>query len=91
MITNSADNLNLFIKHYFQLLEMPYEGEKASFLIILPNDIEGLPALTEKLKEPQHLNKALSEMYKAEIQVYIPKFKIETETDLKEVMSNVSF
>lgn len=70
---------------------MPYEGEKASFLIILPNDIEGLPALTEKLKEPQHLNKALSEMYKAEIQVYIPKFKIETETDLKEVMSNVSF
>nr|WNA16446.1 Serpin1 [Plutella xylostella] len=72
-----------------KLLEMPYEGEKASFLIILPNDIEGLPALTEKLKEPQHLNKALSEMYKSEIQVYIPKFKIETETDLKEVMSNM--
>ncbi|GBP43730.1 Alaserpin [Eumeta japonica] len=41
----TSDELNA------QLLEIPYEGDEASFLIVLPNDIEGLPALERKLKE----------------------------------------
>ncbi|GBP43743.1 Alaserpin [Eumeta japonica] len=73
-----------------QLLELPYEGDEASFLIVLPNDIEGLPALEQKLKEnPSLLTEASKHMYSTEVEVYLPKFKIETTTNLKEVLQKI--
>ncbi|GBP43752.1 Alaserpin [Eumeta japonica] len=73
-----------------QLLELPYEGDEASFLIVLPNDIEGLPALEEKLKEnPALLTEASKHMHSTEVKVFLPKFKIETTTDLKEVLQKI--
>ncbi|GBP43732.1 Alaserpin [Eumeta japonica] len=73
-----------------QLLEIPYEGDEASFLIVLPNDIEGLPALEQKLKEnPALLTEASQQMYSRELEVFLPKFKIETTIDLKEVLQKI--
>ncbi|XP_073951129.1 alaserpin-like isoform X6 [Choristoneura fumiferana] len=72
-----------------KLLELPYEGEEASMLIILPNEIDGLPALQEKLKVPSALETAIDNMYKVEVNVYLPKFKIETQIDLKKILMSV--
>lgn len=58
--------------------------------MVLPNEIDGLPALQEKLKNPEVLSKAVSEMFTVEVNVHLPKFKIETTTDLKEVLQKVS-
>ncbi|GBP43728.1 Alaserpin [Eumeta japonica] len=70
-----------------KLLEIPYEGDEASFFIILPNEVEGLPALDRKLEEnPALLIEASQQMFSSEVEVYLPKFKIETTTDLKEVL-----
>lgn len=68
---------------------MPYDGEQSSLLIILPNEIDGLAALEEKLKDPNALNKAAEKMYEYEVDVFLPKFKIETTTNLKEVLEQV--
>lgn len=59
-------------------------------LIILPNEIDGLPALQEKLKDPAALETAIDNMYNVDVNVYLPKFKIETQIDLIEVLSSVS-
>ncbi|GBP43727.1 Alaserpin [Eumeta japonica] len=73
-----------------KLLEIPYEGDEASFFIILPNEIEGLPALERKLEEnPALLIEASQQMYSSEVEVYLPKFKTETTTDLKEVLKKI--
>ncbi|KAI8428557.1 hypothetical protein MSG28_007314, partial [Choristoneura fumiferana] len=74
-----------------KLLELPYEGEEASMLIILPNEIDGLPALQEKLKVPSALETAIDNMYKVEVNVYLPKFKIETQIDLKKILMSKAF
>ncbi|XP_026751078.2 alaserpin isoform X1 [Galleria mellonella] len=72
-----------------KLLELPYEGDEASFLIVLPNAVDGLSALEEKLKDPSLLEKAVKNMINQEVEVHLPKFKIETKTDLKTALRNI--
>lgn len=72
-----------------QLLEMPYVGEEASMLIVLPNEIEGLDGVLSKLASGFDLMSEIGKMYRTKVQVTIPKFKIETEIDLTEVLPKV--
>ncbi|XP_063393784.1 antichymotrypsin-2-like isoform X1 [Cydia fagiglandana] len=69
-----------------QLLEMPYEGDEASMVIVLPKDIEGLDAVLKQLTSGVDLVQELNSMISTKVQVTIPKFKIETEIDLKELL-----
>lgn len=71
-------------------MELPYEGGETSFVIVLPNKIEGLKDLQIKLQDHTLLSKAMDDMYPTEVIASIPKFKIETTTNLKEVLQNVS-
>lgn len=72
------------------MLELPYEGGESSFLIVLPNQIDGIELLENQLEDPTLLNEAVGKMYNAEVDVYLPKFKIETTIDLKDVLTKVS-
>ncbi|XP_038210156.1 alaserpin-like isoform X3 [Zerene cesonia] len=72
-----------------QILEMFYEGQEASMVLVLPNEIDGINELEQKLKDPTVLEKALKNLYQTEVEVFIPKFKIETTTDLKKVLENM--
>ncbi|MEE5434554.1 serpin family protein, partial [Streptococcus pneumoniae] len=72
-----------------KLLEIPYEGGEATFLVVLPNTIDGITALLEKIRDPSALEKATQNMYTTEVDVYLPKFKIETTINLKEVLQKV--
>ncbi|XP_073951047.1 antichymotrypsin-2-like isoform X2 [Choristoneura fumiferana] len=67
-----------------QVVEIPYQGEQASFVVILPNSRDGLPVLLHKLKvAPELLTGAVSHLRSADLILTIPKFKTETEIDLK--------
>ncbi|XP_050354467.1 antichymotrypsin-2-like isoform X2 [Nymphalis io] len=69
-----------------QMLQIPYVGDEASMLIILPRDITGLDAVMKKLADGYDLLAEMDKMYKTKVQVTIPKFKIETEIDLATVL-----
>lgn len=69
-----------------KLLEIAYEGEQATFLIVMPNIVDGLQDLISKLREPSALATAVSEMSLHNVKVLLPKFKIESETDLREIL-----
>ncbi|CAH0727845.1 unnamed protein product, partial [Brenthis ino] len=73
-----------------QILELPYEGNEMSLVVILPRDFDGINELEETLKDPSALNSALNDMYQKEVEVYLPRFKIETKTDLKELLKNLN-
>lgn len=68
----------------YQLLELPYEGDKLSMLILLPRESHELYKLERELSSAK-LNKLLGELYEypsTKIDVYLPKFKFTTSIDL---------
>ncbi|CAH2268022.1 jg10211 [Pararge aegeria aegeria] len=73
-----------------QVIEIPYKGHEASLVIVLPLKIEDIDEVQEMLKEPTLLDKALSEMYEVEVDLSIPRFKIETTTDLKDILTKMN-
>ncbi|OWR42344.1 serpin-2, partial [Danaus plexippus plexippus] len=69
-----------------QLLCLEYVKSKASMLIVLPEKIDGLNEVLAKLADGYDLIGDVRNMFKKEVQVTIPKFKIETEIDLAELL-----
>lgn len=70
-------------------LEMKYASSNISLVIVLPNNRMGLSALETKLKD-YDLKKIAETFYYGRCEVTIPKFKIEYEINLNDVLQNVS-
>lgn len=76
MMNLSTKGLSYFENDQLQILELPYEGEDLSMVILLPksSDLKNLEEslTTEKLSEWR------KGLYEREVKVYIPKFKFES-------------
>ncbi|KAI5632538.1 serpin (serine protease inhibitor) domain-containing protein [Phthorimaea operculella] len=72
-----------------QLLEMPYLNNEASMVIILPKEIEGLNGVLQKLADGEDLMAELKKMQREEVQVSLPKFKIETTINLNDLLPKI--
>jgi len=77
-----------------QILELPYEGEQLSMVILLPpffSGDQGFDSLVQKLN-PASLKEALNRLWQTKVEVTIPKFKLDTEVSdgkLIEVMAKM--
>ena len=60
-----------------KVLEMPYEGDRLSMLVILPNDIDGISRVEDMLSADL-IEQWRHGMEPIEIDVSMPKFKMET-------------
>ena len=74
----------------FSAVELPYNMAKRiesnlSFLIFLPHDILGLPALEDELT-PENLTEWLSEFKTAHIHLSLPKFRFESKNYLSDTL-----
>lgn len=78
---------NVAINDLVKIVELPYEGEKFSMLILLPED-EGMSSLEDSLSV-DNLNKWKKELHTTKTKVYMPKFKLETEYDLKQILQDM--
>lgn len=67
-------------KNGFAVLERPYRGDKLSMVIIAPNDPAGLPAIEAGLSA-ERLNTWINSLKQREVNVYLPKFTMETSYD----------
>jgi serpin B len=74
------DDFRLARSKEFQALELPYEGDDLSMIVLLPNEPDNLPTLTYETL----LSLEFDEM---EIAVQLPKFKIESSFSLAETLS----
>ncbi|XP_071764340.2 leukocyte elastase inhibitor-like isoform X5 [Centroberyx gerrardi] len=77
-----------------QILEMPYKGKDLSMLIFLPNDMEdgttGLEKLEKKLTYEKFVEWTRPDMMNTvEVQVGLPRFKMEEKYDLKKILSSM--
>jgi serpin B len=57
-------------------LELPYKGQQMSMLLLLPDGIEGLPALEDSL-DPSGLDAIIRSLAPAQVAVALPKFEVD--------------
>jgi len=99
----SSNNVNfMFIKKKFnyidvpnlkaEILEVPYT-DSYDFYIVLPKEIDGVDSVIQSLNT-DNLQEAIETMKKDKndgknINLYLPKFKLETEYELKDVLEDL--
>ncbi|XP_045471143.1 antichymotrypsin-2-like isoform X11 [Harmonia axyridis] len=71
-----------------KVLEMPYSNQEFSMVIILPDERDGIKDLEAKL-EKVDLTKITEDMYPSDVNVALPKFKIETTVNLNEALDKI--
>ncbi|XP_059225333.1 serine protease inhibitor 42Dd isoform X2 [Stomoxys calcitrans] len=70
------------------VLEMPYKDSDLSMLIFLPNAINGLGSLRQKLQTVS-LHEIMDQLYSSKVIVNMPKFKTEYEMELTEILKKL--
>ncbi|XP_069752959.1 neuroserpin [Narcine bancroftii] len=72
----------------YQVLEMPYLGDQISMMIILPRQEVQLVTL-EPLIKTQLINEWTRSVRKQKVEVYLPRFKVMQNIDLKETLASL--
>ena len=72
-------------KDGFAIVELPYKGEKLAMVVIAPNRYDGLPNIERKLTS-QNIDYWLKKSEKRKVNVYLPKFKLDTYYQIKKTL-----
>ncbi|XP_030622594.1 neuroserpin [Chanos chanos] len=72
----------------YQVLEMPYEGEEMSMMIVLPRQEVPLATLEPIIKAPL-LEDWANNVKRQKVEVYLPRFKVEQKIDLRESLKEL--
>jgi len=70
----------------FRILELPYRGGELSMVVVLPKRHDGLAAL-ERMLTPEALGGWIGGMKKRKVNVFLPKFTMETTYSLPTALS----
>uniref|UniRef100_A0A8C6RMP7 Serine (or cysteine) peptidase inhibitor, clade I, member 2 n=2 Tax=Nannospalax galili TaxID=1026970 RepID=A0A8C6RMP7_NANGA len=73
----------------YKVLELPYNGDDFSLIIILPT-AEVTIEEVEKQITAHHLQQWLSELREEEVEISLPRFKIEQKIDFKEALFSLN-
>uniref|UniRef100_A0A3Q3VZW0 Serpin domain-containing protein n=1 Tax=Mola mola TaxID=94237 RepID=A0A3Q3VZW0_MOLML len=72
----------------YQVLEMPYEGEDMSMMIVLPRQEVPLASLEPIIKAPL-LEEWANNVKRQKVEVYLPRFKVEQRIDLRSTLQEL--
>ena len=74
-----------------QILEMPYQGEDLSMVILLPHDTHGLAKLEESLTHErlQQAFASVSQSHPQKVEVSLPRFKLIQQFAVNDVLANM--
>jgi serpin B len=72
----------------FAVLDLPYERQEMSMIVILPNDAAGLPAVEKQLSET-NLKKWTGKLGTHEVDVTLPRFKITAQFMLNDTLQEM--
>ena len=77
MLSNTQDRFNYTETASLQLLELPYAGNDLSMIIGLPKPGNNITSIIDSINEETY-DTWLESMKPEEVDIYLPKFKIET-------------
>jgi len=81
MMQKKGERFNYIENNRVQILELPYQGDDLSMVILLPRVVDGIHDLENELSTDT-LNMWLNNLHKQEVEIYLPKFKSEYEMSL---------
>jgi serpin B len=81
---NSDIELKYFENDDLQILELPYEGNNLSMMILLPKE-NNITKIEESLNNDK-LKDWMDSLFTANVNVILPKFNIETDYNLKQTL-----
>ncbi|XP_055415179.1 serpin B4-like isoform X3 [Bubalus kerabau] len=66
-----------------KILEIPYKGSELSMMVLLPNEVDGLQELEDQLTAEKLIAwTSTQNMRKRQVDLYLPRFKVEESYDL---------
>jgi serpin B len=80
-----SDDFRYWAGDGLKVLELPYGKGDLAMLVLLPDEIEGLAALEGKLTADS-FSRWQSGLRKQEVRVYLPRFKLDSQFQLAEVL-----
>ncbi len=86
MMTMKPERFGYLENNCFQCLELPYQGEEVSMLIILPRENDGL-AHIEECFSAEKLEVCITPLRKTRVKVHLPRFKTTSSFDLKQSLT----
>ncbi|XP_025769570.1 serpin I2 [Puma concolor] len=73
----------------YQVLELPYKGDEFSLIIILPAEDVNIEEMEKRITAHRIL-KWFSEMQEEEVEISLPRFKVEQKSDFKEALYSLN-
>jgi serpin B len=86
-LVDTENSYNYTETNDMQILELPYAGDDISMLIMLPKDND-VQTLIKNIDDTK-LSVWKDSMYETNLDIYLPKFKVETEYLLNEYLNNL--
>jgi serpin B len=71
-----------------QVIELTYQGDELSMVVLLPNQKDGLSAL-EKQLSVDNLKQWTTKLAQPEVKIWLPKFKLSAEFQLRDVLTDL--
>ena len=84
---HTSAKMKYFGDEKFKVLEIPYKNNKASMIILMPNEIQAFYEFKKGLNA-DFFNSVKNKLRYESISLYLPKFKIEFKQDLAKTLSN---
>lgn len=87
-MTKKMSGHGYYEDHQVQVVELPYEGNRFSMLVILPRDVAGLKRVESSLSYKTY-KKWLKNMSKQSVLVTLPKFKLTQKYKMRRYFRNM--
>jgi serpin B len=72
----------------FQAVELPYKAGELSMVVLLPRQVDGCRDLENRLA-PSFLARSLKEMRQQRVEIFLPKFKLESSFGLNDALARM--
>jgi serpin B len=87
-LMHQTEDVNYTENADFQAVEVPYRGNKLSMVILLPRQVDACGQLEKRLT-PALLASWLAELKRQQVEIFFPRFKLESSLNLKAPLSRL--
>jgi len=85
-LMHKTDDFKFAAVDGLQALDLPYGNGDLSTVVLLPDEIDGLPALEQKLSH-ESLTRWMSGLQRRKVRVFLPRFKLTSDFSLATVLA----
>jgi serine protease inhibitor len=87
-LMHHMDEVRYMEETNFQAVELPYTGGELAMVILLPRQVDGCAALEDRLN-PALLPHSLSQSRKQKVEIFLPRFKLESKFELQQTLAKM--